>query len=220
MKGMHRLLNYIPSPAIVFITGRRGSGKTAKAFSLATAMHNKYDKPVYCEKPRGVWLPSYFYQIDIRNPNNNSIWLLDDAHILLYAREWWEEPHKLMDVLQSISRHKNIDIIYTTQQTVRIDKNIIAGVDAIIFTEPSLLSPQFERTQIIKFVKEANRIFRNLHPKDKKRTAYIITHEHKIILKNIKLPYYWSKSLSKSFSSYNVLEKKREKRPVLIIKSI
>ena len=215
---MKRLLPYLPSPSIVFITGKRGSGKTAKAFSLASALHQKTGKPVYCHIPINVYLPSYFKPIDIHNPKPNSIWLIDDAHLLVHARKWYENTNILMDNFQTISRHLNVDIIYTTQETIRIDKNIIAGIDALVFCEPSLLAPQFERAAIHPLVEEAAKIFRRLPPHERKRTAYIITHSEKIILKNIKLPYYWSERLSKSFSNY--LSRKREKKPKLIIKII
>lgn len=219
---MNRLLKDIPVGSSVGIgLGRRGSGKTAKAYSLATALHNRRNTPVYCFKPKNVFLPSYFKnmrRLDSKNsnkalwlPSHNSILLLDDAHLKAHAREWFDDFNIMLDKLQTLARHRNIDIYYTTQQTSRIDKNIIAGVDYLVFSEPSILAPEFERKEIRSLTEEAAEKFKGLTQKEAWQTAFIVTHRRKFVLKDVKLPYYWSEGLSKTYGEV-------EKKPALKIK--
>lgn len=222
---MKRLLPYLPKPAVIFIAGKRGGGKTAKAFDLSSALHRRFNIPVYCYKPKNVFLPRYFKEISLDpdkvSKQKNSVWLLDDAHLRriehlsVYARDWYMETNKLMDTLQTMSRQLDLYIIYTTQETTRIDKNIILGSDALILCEPSLLADRLERKEFLNIIKEAKTIFQSLPKAQRKTTAYILTSEDKILLKNIRLPYYWSNKLSKSFAGY--FQKKKSKH-VLTIK--
>jgi len=162
-------------------------------------MHAETGKSVYIDlNPKTFALPNYFKEH--KGPFiNNTVYLLSDAHLSLYAREWGTDFNKTMDKLITISRHKDIDFILSTQETSRLDKNIITAVDAVIFKEPSLLASEFERPEVRKLVEEANEVFKPLGKKEKLETAYAITQTGRHVVTDIHLPFYWSNELSKRY---------------------
>jgi len=201
------LINSLPSPSVILIIGRRGSGKDVTAHETVRILSKTHGKFIYIDlQPKKYNLPSYFRRFTEKFIPN-SILLLSDAHLSLYSREWRTDFNKTMDKLQTISRHRDIDIIYTTQQTRRLDINIVAGVDCIIFKEPSMMAAEFERPEIRKMTETAQLWFKDRSQKTKwgRAVAFIQQGEHRIEF--ITKPYYWSEELSKAYGKE--LEKKQ-----------
>lgn len=200
------LIKSLPEPAVILIVGRRGSGKDVTAHQAARELSRcntckipVYTKYIYVDlKPEKYGLPEYFRMFD-RKFYESTIILLSDAHLSLYSREWGTDFNKTMDKIQTIARHRNIDIIYTTQQTRRLDINIVAGVDCILFKEPSLMAYKFERQEIKDMTEQTKTYFSDKPKKWKWEHALAFTHTgiHKV--ENIKKPYYWTEELSKAY---------------------
>jgi len=224
------LIGSLPRPSVILVLGRRGSGKDVTAHQIARIMKGtpidykastnvpkvkgritaQYKKYIYISlNPKKYFLPSYFREFK-EVFLNDSVLLLHDAHIDLYAREWGTDFNKTMDKLQSISRHKNIDIVYTTQQARRLDVNIVAGSDALVFKEPSLLAPSFERPQLRDLSEKATTYFRGKSKRWKWEHAYVFTHVGEVTVSDIKKPYYWSEDLSRVYGQEQLEEPKKE----------
>jgi len=71
--------------------------------------------------------------------------------------------HKILEKnpteMLALSRHRNISLIFITQSSGLIDKNILALTDYFIFKETSDLQIEFERIEIKKFFKKAKEKF-------------------------------------------------------------
>jgi len=193
------LINSLPSPSVILIVGRRGSGKDVTAHGTARILSREHKKIIYIDlHPKKYNLPSYFKRFTGKFVPY-SILLLSDAHLSLYSREWRTDFNKTMDKLQTISRHRDIDIIYTTQQTRRLDINIVAGVDCIIFKEPSMMAAEFERPEIRKMTETAQLWFKDRSQKTKWGRAVAFTQQGEHRIEYITKPYYWSEELSKAY---------------------
>jgi len=212
----------LDEPFVVLILGERGGGKTAlghlllelfsdqgrrrKAYIIGFPMHKRH------------LLPDWITPLDTFEFPEDSVVLLHEAHFYLHARRSMEEGHLEIDKLITISRHKNVDIIVETQQSFRLDRNVVAEVDAIIFRVPELMQEKFERPEvrwITKMAKEAFRPFvkeyvvkkngkiiaryREILPEAKKHAfiygkKYVGMYPHEI-----PLPSYWSEEISKAY---------------------
>lgn len=209
------LINSLPRPSVILIVGRRGSGKDVTAHEVARVLSKIHGKHIYISlQPERYNLPGYFKNFK-RKFVPDSVLLLSDAHLSLYSREWRTNFSKTMDKLQTISRHRNIDIIYTTQQTRRLDINIVAGVDCIIFKEPSMLAAEFERPEIRKMTEIAQLWFKDRSQKIKWGRAVAFTPQGEFRLEYIKKPYYWSEELSKAYGQELKL---KPEQPTTVVK--
>lgn len=213
------LAENLPKPSVILIAGARGSGKDVTAHQTARAIHTITRKQILIDlKPEQYALPLYFIEFEGQF-YNNSIMLLSDAHLTLYAREWGTDYNKTIDKFITISRHKNVDFIFTTQETTRMDRNIVTAVDAIIWKEPSTLAAEFERPEIRKLVLEANKVFEGKGKKEKWSLAYAVTQSGNHVITDIKLPFYWSEELSKRYGKLEWhTEPEEEKAQVLRIR--
>jgi len=119
-----------------------------------------------------------------------------------------------IDELVTVSRHRDSDIIFETQQSQRLDRNSVTAVDAIIFREPALMQADFERKQLRPIVKEAEKTFEQYtetieengytfrrKSDEVKKHAYI--HSGRFIGEypyEIGLADHWSEDISKAYS--------------------
>jgi len=197
-------INSLPRPCTILIVGRRGSGKDVTAHVAAGILARaeypqQFRKQIYSNlDPDRYNLPGHFHKYKRRLPQN-SVLLISDAHLSLYAREWSMNFNKTMDKLQTISRHRNIDIIYTTQQTSRLDINIVSGVDCLIIKEPSLMAMKFERPEIRKMTEKAHKFFKGQTQKEKWRRAVAFTSIGILYIDYIEKPHYWTEKISKRY---------------------
>lgn len=150
-------------PWTVLIVGERGSGKTATghrllelfggpesdrgAYIMGYPMHRRDELPDWIEPvPETLGMDEW--------PEDSTV-LIHEAHHLLHARESMGAENLTVDKLVTISRHKNSNIIFETQQTQRLDRNAVASVDGVVVKWPALLQEEFERKQMRKIVSEA-----------------------------------------------------------------
>ena len=202
-------VNSLPRPCTILIVGRRGSGKDVTSHQIAGILAradypSPFRKKVYSGmEPERYNLPSHFQKYKRRLPPN-SVLLLSDAHLTLYAREWGTPFNRTMDKLQTISRKRNLDIIYNTQQTRRLDINIVSGVDFLMFKEPSLMAMKFERPEIRKMTEQAYKFFEDQTQQEKWRRAVAFTSAGELHITNIEKPEYWTEKLSKRYGRETV----------------
>ena len=220
----------LDEPFVALILGERGGGKTALGHLLLESFSDQGKRrPAYIvgfPTHKRHLLPNWITPLDEPIFSEDSVVLLHEAHFYLHARRSMKEDHLVIDKLLTVSRHKNVDIIVETQQSFRLDRNIIAEVDAIIFRVPELMQEKFERPEvrwITQMAKEAFRPlvkertikkngrtiarYREISPEAKKHAfiyskKYVGMYPHKI-----PLPSYWNDEISRA---YGVLKEPKE----------
>ena len=208
-------------PFVGLILGQRGSGKTALGHELLERFGKDTDRDAYIlgfpEHLRDQ-LPDW---IEVLPPTTgredwpaDSVVLIHEAHQLLHARRSMDGANIEIDELVTVSRHRDSDIIFETQQSQRLDRNSVTAVDAIIFREPALMQADFERKQLRPIVKDAEEMFEQYtetieedgytfreKSDEVKKHAYI--HSGRFIGEyphEITLADHWSEDISKAYS--------------------
>ena len=230
----------LPEPFVVLILGQRGSGKTALGHYLLELFSDQgRRKPAYIigfPMHKRHLLPPWITPLDELYFPDNSVVLLHEAHFYLHARRSMADQNIEIDKLITVSRHKNVDIIVETQQSFRLDRNIVAEVDAIIFRLPELMQEKFERPEVRWITEMAKKAF---EPYVKE---YVVKRDGKIVgrfretspevLKkafiygknyvgmyphDIPLPSYWSDEISRAYGELREdrIERKAESNPAL-----
>lgn len=156
----------MPEPFVTLLLGARGEGKTALGHRLLEVFAGE-DRDAYImgfPEAKEDLLPDW---VEVLPPGTakeqwpeDSIVLIHEAHQVLHARRSLDQENLDLDELVTVSRHKNSNIIYDTQQSQRLDKNAVASVDAICVRWPALMQEQFERRAVRPIIEDARETLR------------------------------------------------------------
>ena len=196
-------LPLIKHPSVIVILGKRGSGKSALAYRLIELM--KWIAPVYV-----VGLPSSAHkdlpdwievQPKLEDIPLNSIILLDESYIQYHARLSMTSQAKELSQILNLSRQRGQTLIFVSQESNQIDRNIFSAIDVIIFKEPSMFQAKFDRPELRELSSQAEKAFQSI-PGDKKKWAFVFSQERGCVgfIESL-LPSFWSNKLSRAFAS-------------------
>ena len=87
-------------------------------------------------------------------PNKN-IAIIDEAYLAYHGRESMVQESKAMSQALNLSRQREQVLICVTQEARQVDKNIASAASVVVFKEPGMLQPEFERPELRKLVAEA-----------------------------------------------------------------
>jgi hypothetical protein len=182
---------------IVLIFGKRGSGKSALGFKLLENIHSKTGRKCYALDIQQEKMPSWIKSIDdIEKVPNGGLILIDEGAISFGSRDSMSSKNKELSKLLAIARHKNLTLIFVTQNTGLIDKNVLALTDTLLIKEGSLLQMEMERKEVRKFYDKANN-FIKFAEGNKKKYFYLIDSDFEGVLTH-SLPSFWTTGLSKN----------------------
>jgi len=182
---------------IGIILGARGTGKTAFGIKLLENLSSKQENRCFAIGFLEKELPSFIKGVtDISQIENDSFVLIDEGGILFNSRESMSNANKLLSNLILISRHKNISILFISQNSSNLEVNILRQADFLILKPSSLLQKDFERKIVKNIYSSVEKEFQEL--KSKKGLTYIYSNDFKGFISN-PLPSFWKESLSKSF---------------------
>ncbi|MBU1103883.1 MAG: zonular occludens toxin domain-containing protein [Nanoarchaeota archaeon] len=182
---------------IGIILGARGSGKTAFAIKLMENVYFKKKVKCYAMGFKKEEMPSWIEVVeDISQIKNNATVIIDEGGILFSSRKAMSKPNQLLSELILIARHKNLNILFISQNSSNLDVNIIRQADFLVLKPTSLLQKDFERKKIRDIYQEVEERF-NKHRNDK-GLAYIYANEFRGFVSN-PLPSFWTSGISKSF---------------------
>lgn len=192
--------NKLNHPAIIIITGNRGSGKSATAHTILETYHEKGIQTYYIA-PKTIQqkhLCPDWIKYSERRLHDNAVTLIDDAQLIIHAKEYWKsvDLHKII----TLTRHGDRSVIFTTQQTRSITKDVFAEVDTIIVKEPSLVAQYTERDIMKAICKDATTEYKKLgDDTDHRQYSYIVSNKppYMGMCGPTELPSYWSEELSK-----------------------
>jgi len=188
---------YKSESKIGIILGARGSGKTAFGIKFLENLYAKYKKKCFAIGFNESELPLWIKIIsDISLIENNSFVLIDEGGILFNSRSSMSKANKILSQLIMISRHKNLGILFISQNSSNLEVNILRQADFLVLKPSSLLQKEFERKIIQKIYLESEKYFDEF--KEKKGITHIYSGDFRGFICN-PLPSFWKENLGKSF---------------------
>lgn len=190
----------LPKPSVTIITGRRGSGKDVTAVCLAQEIQTRTGKPVYSSYDPGRFKLPHDWRLRSSNVyESNTVQLVSDAHLEYFYAEWHTDMAAALVKLVSVSRHKDIDFIYTTQTSSLFTRRALEQVDCLILKEQSFLADKLERAEVQDFVLEANNYYLPMSQTEKWENALAFTHQGRFEITDIKKPAWFTEEMSKIY---------------------
>jgi hypothetical protein len=195
-------LKRIIHPSLVLILGKRGSGKSALAYYLIE-IHRYGLKPYVVGIPQSKQhlLPEWVgVASSLEEVPFGAIVIVDEAYLLYHARGSTTQESKEMAKIINLSRQKGQTIIFVTQESRSIDKNIASSANVIIFKEPGILQSEFERPELNHLAKKAVAAFAPING-NKQQWSYLYAPDTNYSgLINNELPSFWKPELGRMFA--------------------
>ena len=184
---------------IALIFGKRGSGKSALGFKLLENIHNKSKRKCFVLGVKQDVMPKWISPIEnIEKVPDNSVVLVDEGALAFNSRESMNLNNKGIGKLMAVARHKDLTILFITQNTGMIDKNVLKLTDTLFIKQGSLLQQEMERGEIKKFYDKANKSLSQLEG-DKRKYVYMLDGDFEGVV-SVPLPSFWTDNLSKNKS--------------------
>ncbi len=188
---------YESDSQIGIILGARGSGKTAFGIKFLENFHAKHKKKCFAmgfnENELPYWIKGV---LDISELENDSFVLIDEGGVLFNSRSSMSNANKMLSRLIMIARHKNISILFISQNSSNLEVNILRQADFLILKPSSLLQTEFERKIIQKIYEETGESFKKFE--EVEGATHIYSGSFRGFISN-PLPSFWRENLSKSF---------------------
>jgi hypothetical protein len=187
---------------IGIIIGARGTGKTAFGIKLfeniyALSMKTKNPKKMFALGFLEEEMPGWIDVVDdVKDIKNNSFVLIDEGGVLFNARDAMSKANKFLSELILIARHKNLNILFISQNSANLDINILRQADYLVLKPSSLLQLDFERKKIKDIYMQTKEGFEQY--RDVPGITYIYSDLFQGFITN-KLPSFWNVKISKSF---------------------
>ena len=198
-----RWRDVIVPPAVVLIMGKRGSGKSSLAYRLLE-LFRYHSTPYVVGVPsnaRGL-LPDWIGTVSsLDELPTKSIALVDEAYIQFHARRSMADQNRAMSQLLNLSRQRQQTIIFVSQESRQVDRNVASSANVVIFKDPGMLQPEFERPEIRRIAFQAQEALAS-KGKHKKRWSYVYSPDADFVgLLENNLPSFWKPSLSRLFAA-------------------
>lgn len=186
---------------IGIILGARGTGKSALGMRILENVHAKKGRKVAAMGFQKESLPKWIKCVEkLDEIANDSFVLVDEGGIVFSAREALSDANKILSELLLISRHKDLSVLFISQNSANLDINALRQADYLLLRKSSLLQKDFERKKIQQVYLEAKPLF-DRFGKEKQKITYVYSDEFRGIISN-ELPSFWGEKVSKGFSGF------------------
>ena len=197
-------LNLIKHPCVVLILGGRGKGKSALGYRILE-YHRWGARKIYVvglPKEARKILPDWIGMVAcLDDAPVNSIVLVDEAYIPYHARSGTTVEAKAMSRAINLSRQREQTIIFVTQESRQIDKNIVSSPNLVVYKDPSMLQLKFDRRELKELATQANQAFTTISGDKRKWSfAYDQDNDFTSLIEN-SLPTFWNEKLSHVFAA-------------------
>lgn len=183
---------------IGIVLGARGSGKSAFGMRILENVHAKTNRKVCAMGFKPETIPGWISCInDLKEIPNGAFVLVDEGGVLFSSRNTMSGANKLLSELLLIARHKDLSVLFISQNSANLEVNALRQADYLVLKKPSLLQKDFERSIVQKVYLEAADGFKEFS--DLNGVAYIYSDEFRGFASN-SLPSFWSEQASKAFS--------------------
>ena len=195
-------LKRIIHPSIVLIIGRRGSGKSASSFRILE-LFRFGPKPYVVGVPtsKQYLLPNWISIVPtLEEVPPGAIVVIDEAYIHYHARRSTTKESLEMSKIINLSRQREQTILFISQESRQLDKNIVGAADVIIFKDLGLLQLQFDRPGLTPLATKAKDAFATISG-DKRRWSYLCSLDTDFsgLIEN-ELPSFWTPGLSRMYA--------------------
>ncbi|RJQ21821.1 hypothetical protein C4580_01510 [Candidatus Woesearchaeota archaeon] len=183
---------------IVAIAGRRGSGKSVLGFRLMENVHDKTKRPCFVLGVKQGMLPAWIQSIErLEDVKNGGVVLVDEGAVSFGSRNSMAKENRDLAGLLAIARHKDLTLLFITQNTGMIDKNVLNLCDVVVLKEGSLLQEKMERSVMKDLYQTANKAISQVDSSQRKAHCYVFDAEYEGLLA-VPLPSFWSSKVSKN----------------------
>ena len=191
-------------PFTCLIMGAQSQGKSVTGHSIAEWCHGQgrnIEILTFRHVAEKKLLPDWMKKTNIMYPKllPDHIILFDETQLRQHARDSMKLDNVTFDKLATLSRQRNISMVYITQDSFRIDRNLIALCDIIIFKKPRLMSTQLERQEVRVLFQNVYHNFVFHCPGDEERQwCYVLAEKagYEGWVGPVGLPSYWCEELS------------------------
>lgn len=191
---------------IGLILGARGSGKSALGMRILENISAKSKRKVCAMGFEENTLPDWIRFVNnIEEIPNGYVVLVDEGGIFFSSRSSQSSANKILSSLLLVARHKDISVLFISQNSANLEINTIRQADYLLLRKPSLLQKEFERKKIGQIYDEVCTQFAELADKGLYST-YIYSDEFRGFVTN-ELPSFWNQKTSKSFAKLKLNSK-------------
>lgn len=182
---------------IGIVVGARGSGKSAIALTFLENLKEE-GRTFFAMGFPSKELPRWIKVVEsVDELENNSFVVVDEGGILFSSRNTMSAGNKMLSELLFIARHKNLSIIFISQNSSNLEINTLRQADFIVLKKSSLLQKNFERKIVSDIYDDYQEKFNDYI--NIKGIALIYSASFVGFIDN-DLPSFWSTKISKSFS--------------------
>ncbi|MCC7569775.1 hypothetical protein KO465_00330 [Candidatus Micrarchaeota archaeon] len=190
---------YSNKSTIGLILGSRGAGKSALGMKILENVVYKTKRKACCMGFDIGTLPKWIKSVkELDEVQNNSFLLVDEGGIEFSSRNSMSNSNKLLSSLLFISRHKDISVLFISQNSANIEINTIRQSDYLLLKKPSLLQLDFERKVIKQIYAKAKEGFEK-YSQDK-GLVYLYSNQFQGFASNT-LPSFWNEEISRSYKN-------------------
>jgi len=189
---------YDNKSTIGIILGARGTGKSAIGMSFLENFASKSEKKLYALGFKQSALPNWIKVVkSIEDIENNSVLLVDEGGIEFSSRSSMTNANKLLSDILLVARHKDLSVMFITQNSSNLEINAIRQADYLILKPSSLLQKDFERKKIKEVYESVDKDFETL--KEDRGLTYLYSDKYCGFISN-DLPSFWSEKVSKGYA--------------------
>jgi len=195
----------IKDPSAILLMGAMGSGKTSTGHLILEQSKFKYKYAVLPElesghsvawnaMPKGIVTPVEFSEDVLSELPMKSAVFIDDASVVLYARDHGKSQNKLIDKSILMSRQRQQTLIFATHNARKIDIGALGELSYILIKEPAFLQEKIERSEFKAYVTEARKHFDRVREKDRVKCVFVVS-KNKGMFLQIPQASYWTEAL-------------------------
>ncbi len=189
-------LLYSGKSLVGIILGGRGSGKSGLGMRIlenARSRGRSVAAMGFDEKTIPNWINCVQSLTDVKN---GSMLLVDEGGILFSSRSAFSSANKLLSELVLVSRHKDLSVIFISQNSSNIDVNALRQADFLLLKKPSLLQSGFERKAVQKIYEQQAQGFKDYAAE--RGLFYVFSDAFQGFASN-SLPSFWTDAAGKAF---------------------
>ena len=127
--------------------------------------------------------------------------LVDEAYLRYHSSQNLSAASQELSAVLNLSRQRDQTIIFVSQQSRQVDRNIAGSADVVVFKDLGMLQLEFDRRELGRIARQAKKAFEAIEG-DRKRWSYVCSLNADFIgmMENL-LPTFWSDRLSRAFAS-------------------